>query len=59
MITTIKHKYNIGDKVKTKSNGELKVTGMNIYLNENKQCIQYQLDGIRSIFFHEEDLKGE
>lgn len=49
--------FEIGSTVLTKSNGKHKVVGINVFVTEDKTCIQYLLDGFTSILFHEEDLE--
>ena len=49
--------FEIGDIVKTKSNGMHEVIGIDIVTTVNDTYIKYKLMGFENILFYEEDLK--
>ena len=53
----IQNKFNIGDTIQTKSNGQLKITAINVFMTKDETVVKYQLEGFKNMFFYEEDLK--
>ena len=51
------HLFEIGDIVKTKSNGTHEIIGIDITMTVNETYIKYKLMEFKDVLFYEEDLK--